>query len=109
TLTILPKSVATLTLSTQSATVKVGKEAEVVVKVGRLYGYEGEFKVQVVLPSGAQGVQIDDVVIPAGKDEAKLVVKAGPMPVNVPNLIVRATAMYQGHSTTHEVKLNVNV
>ncbi len=31
------------------------------------------------------------------------------MPVNLGNLIVRATAMYQGHATTHEVKFNVNV
>ena len=43
------------------------------------------------------------------KDEAKLIVKAGAMPVNVSNLIVRATALYQGHPTIHEVKLNVNV
>src|SRR6185437_4857125 len=109
TLTILPKSVATLTLSTQSATVKLGKEAEVMVKVARLYGYEGEFKVQVVLPKDGKGVQIGEAVIPAGMNEGKLVVKAGSMPVNLSNLIVRATAMYQGHATTHEVKLNVNV
>ena len=109
TLTILPKSVATLALSTSSATVKIGKEAEVVVRVTRLFGYEGEFKVQVVLPPNAKGVQIGEAVIPAGKNEGKLVVKGGAMPVNLSNLIVRATAMYQGHATTHEVKLNVNV
>ncbi|HEY7423380.1 MAG TPA: hypothetical protein VH682_03985, partial [Gemmataceae bacterium] len=111
TLTILPKSLANVTLSTLNATVKIGMQAEVVVKVARQFGYGGEFKVQVVLPPNAKGVQIGEVVIPAGKDEAKLVVKspAGSMPVNLPNLIVRATAMYQGHATTHEVKLNVNV
>jgi hypothetical protein len=109
TLTILPKALATLALSTPNVTVKTGKEAEVMVRVNRLYDYNGEFKVQVVLPPGAQGVQIGETIIPAGKDEAKLVVKAGAMPVNLPNLIVRATALYQGHATTHEVKLNVNV
>jgi hypothetical protein len=109
TLTILPKAVANLSLSTPNATVKTGKEAEVVVRVNRLYGYNGEFKVQVVLPPGAKGAQIGDVVIPAGKNEAKLVIKAGATPVNLPNLTVRATAMYQGRATTHEVKLNVNV
>jgi hypothetical protein len=111
TLTILPKSVATLALAPQSATVKLGKEAEITVRVTRQYGYDGEFKVQVVLPPNAKGVAIGDVVIPAGKDEAKLVVKtvAGAVPVNLGNLIVRATAMYQGHATTHEVKFNVNV
>ncbi len=108
-LTVLPKAVATLALSTPNATVKTGKEAEVVLRVNRQYGYNGEFKVQVVLPPGAKGAQIGDAVIPAGKDEAKLVIKAGAMPVNLPNLIVRATANYQGHATTHEVMLNVNV
>lgn len=109
TLAVLPKAVANLSLSTPNATVKTSKEAEVVVRVNRLYGYNGEFKVQVVLPPGTKGAQIGDVVIPAGKDEAKLVIKAGAMAVNLPNLIVRATATYQGHATTHEVKLNVNV
>jgi hypothetical protein len=109
TLTILPKTLATLSLSTPNVTVKASKEAEVVVRVARQFGYDGEFKVQVVLPSGAKGVQIGETVIPPGKDEAKLLVKAGAMPVNVSNAIVRATAMYQGHATTHEVKLNVNV
>jgi hypothetical protein len=108
-LTILPKSVAELSLSTPNATVKTGKDVEVVVRVNRQYGYDGEFKVQVILPQGAKGVTIGDTVIGAGKNEAKLVIKAGAMPVNLPNLIVRATAMYQGHATTHEVKLNVNV
>jgi tRNA A37 threonylcarbamoyladenosine synthetase subunit TsaC/SUA5/YrdC len=109
TLTILPKSLAKLALSTPNVTVKTGKEAEVMVRVARQYGYDGEFKVQVMLPSGAKGATIADTLIPAGKDEAKLVIKAGAMPGNLSNVIVRATAMYQGHATTHEVKLNVNV
>lgn len=109
TLTVLPKTLATVSLSTPNATVKMGKQAEIVVRVNRQYGYEGEFKVQVVLPPKAKGATIGDTVIPAGKDEAKLVIKAGDKPVNLPNLIVRATGTYQGHATTHEVKLNVNV
>ncbi len=111
TLTVLPKSLANLSLSAPSATVKIGKEAEVVVRVARQNGYDGEFKVQVVLPPNAKGVLIGDAVIPAGKNEAKLVIKtvAGTMPVNLGGLTVRATAMYQGQPITHEIKLNVNV
>jgi hypothetical protein len=109
TLTILPKSLAKLSLSTPNVQVKLGKEAEVLVRVQRQFGYDGEFKVQVVLPSGATGASIADTVIPAGKDEAKLVVKAGDKPGNLSNLTVRATAMYLGHATTDEVKFNVNV
>jgi hypothetical protein len=109
TLTVLPKTLAALSLSSPNVTVKTAKEAEVVVRVARQFGYEGEFKVQVVLPAGAKGFTIGDAVIPAGKDETKLIVKAGAMPANVANLIVRATAIYQGHPTIHEVKLNINV
>lgn len=109
TLTILPKVLGALSLSTPNVTIKTGKEAEVVVRVSRQWGYDGEFKVQIVLPPGAKGATIADTVIPAGKNEAKLVIKAGAMPVNLQSLIVRATATYQGHPTTHEVKLNVNV
>ncbi|HTU22747.1 MAG TPA: PPC domain-containing protein [Gemmataceae bacterium] len=109
TLTILPKSLAKLSLSTTNVNVKLNMQAEVVVRVQRQLGYDGEYKVQVVLPKGAQGAAIADTVIPAGKDEAKLIVKAGAKPGNMPNLIVRATAMYLGHATKDEVKFNVNV
>jgi hypothetical protein len=109
TLTILPKSLATLALATPNATVKIGQQAEVVLRVTRQFGYDGEFKVQVVLPAGAKGVEVAEAVIPAGKDETKLVLKAGATPVNLANLVVRATGTYQGHATTQETKLNVNV
>lgn len=108
-LTVLPKSLANLALSTQNVTVKTGKEAELVVRADRQFGYDGEFKVQVILPQGAKGVAIADTVIPAGKNEAKLVIKAEAMPVNLQNLTVRATAMFEDHPTIHEVKFNVNV
>jgi hypothetical protein len=111
TLTVLPKAVGTLALSNPSPTVKIGAQAEVTVTVKRLFGYDGEFKVQVVLPPNAKDLQIPEVVIPAGKDQAKLVVQvpAGARPGNYPNLVVRATAAYQGATATQEVKFNVNV
>src|SRR5262249_34952975 len=74
TLTVLPKAVGTLALNNQSPTVKIGAQAEITVTVKRLFGYDGEFKVQVVLPPNAKDLQIPEVVIPAGKDQAKLVV-----------------------------------
>jgi hypothetical protein len=97
-ITVLPKTVANVTLAANNVNAKVGSEAEVLVKVQRQFGYEGEFKVQLVIPQGVTGVSAADVVIPAGKDEVKLMIKvnadaaAGPRA----NLIVRATAMYNG-------------
>jgi hypothetical protein len=51
-------------------------------------------------------------VIPAGKDEAKLMLKvaADAAPGNRANLTVVATAMYNGNvPVTQEAKFNVNV
>jgi hypothetical protein len=112
TVTVLPKAVAQLSLSTNSMNVKVGGQSEIVVRVQRRFNYQGEFKVQLVLPMGVTGVEAGDVTIPAGKDEAKLVVKvpAGQTPGGRNNLIVKVTAMWAGKTpTVHETKFNVNI
>jgi hypothetical protein len=98
TLVVLPKTLAQVTVGTPNLMVKAGGQAELAVKVQRQHDFGGEFKVRVVLPQGAAGVEIADAVIPAGQDEVKLVVKAAAdaAPGNRANLIVRATAMYNG-------------
>ncbi len=111
TLTVLPKELAKLSLSNAGPTVKQGMEMQVMVKVQRLFNYEGEFKVQVVLPAGAKGVEVADAVIPAGKDEAALVIKAAKdAPVaNLANLTVKASGTAFGTVVNHELKFNVNI
>jgi hypothetical protein len=111
TLTVLPKELARLSLSNQAPAVKAGAQAEIVVRVNRLHNYDGEFKLEVVLPPNTQGLEVTGAVIPAGKDEAKLVVKAkdGTTPGGRNNLVVRATAMAYGHPIKQEAKFNVNV
>ena len=111
-LTVLPKQVATLALANPNLTAKIGNQAELVVKVTRMYDYTGEFKVAVVLPPNAKGVSVDEVTIPAGQSEAKVVLRvaAGVQPANLANLVVRATALVNGNlPTVHEAKFNVNV
>ncbi len=109
--TVLPKALATFTVSSNSPTIKIGKEMELVVRVNRQFNYKGEFKVQLVLPPGAKGVDAGDVIIPAGKDEAKLVLRvpAGTNPGGRGNLVVRATALFGKTPVVHEAKINVNV
>jgi hypothetical protein len=112
TITVLPKTVATVAATLPNPNLKAGTQGEVVVKVTRQFGYAGEFKVQLVLPPNVAGVAADDVVIPAGKDEAKLLLKApadaAPGPRN--GLTVRATALLNGSvPTVQETKINVNV
>jgi hypothetical protein len=113
TITVLPKSVATVALTVPNPNVKAGTQGDVVVKVTRQFGYDGEFKVELVLPpTAAKGVVADPVVIPAGKDEAKLVLKAAAdaAPGARNDLVVRATATYNGKVlVVHEAKFNVNV
>jgi hypothetical protein len=111
-LTVLPKSLATFTVGHASPTVKVGGQVEVPLRVARKFNFDGEFKVQLVLPAGARGVEADEVTIPAGKDEAKLVIRvpAGASPGVRGNLVVRAVALFNGKTATnHEAKVNVNV
>lgn len=111
-ITVVPKSLATLSVSNPGPTVKIGQESELIVKVARKFNFEGEFKVKLELPPGVTGVEAAEVTIPAGKDEAKLVLKvpASAAPGNKANLTVKAVALFQGKTPTpHEVKINVNV
>jgi hypothetical protein len=112
TLMVLPKALATLTVSNASPTVKAGGQVEVVVKVARKYSFDGEFQVQLVVPAGVAGVVAQPVTIPPGADEAKLIIAAqsGAAPGNRGNLTVKAVALFNGKvPTPHELKINVNV
>jgi hypothetical protein len=113
TITVLPRTVGTLTLATPNPTLKAGGQVEVVVKVARLYDYAGEFKLSLVPPANVKDVSADEVVIPAGKDEATLVLKApaDAAPGGRNDLVVRAVAAVGASNTptTQEVKFNLNV
>jgi hypothetical protein len=92
-------------------TAKVGVQTEYVVKLARQFDYDGEFKVEVVIPAAVKDVTIAAVTVPAGKDEAKLIINvpADAPPGNRADLVVKATAMYQGTPIVHEAKFSVNV
>jgi hypothetical protein len=113
TLTVVPTTLGTLALANANPTVKVGAQSEVVVKVTRLFGYTGEYRVEVLVPPAVKGVTFDPLVIQAGKDEAKLILKAAAdaMPGNRGGLTVKATALWNASvaTTTAAVPLSVNV
>jgi hypothetical protein len=112
TITVLPKQLATVTAAPPAAKVQPGSQAEVVIKVARMYEFPGEFKVQLVLPPNLKGIVADEVTIPAGKDEAKLVIKTAADATigNHANLVVKATAMYNGNlAVAQETKISINV
>jgi hypothetical protein len=111
--TVIPNSVAKVTVGTLPAnTLKIGMSGELLIKVDRQYDYAGEFKVKFELPKGVTGVTAEDVIIPAGKDEVKLVLKApaDAKPGAVTNAVITLTAMYDGkHTVTHEAKVTFTV
>jgi len=113
TVLVIPNSVAKVTPGAlPNNTLKIGTPGELVVKVERQYDYAGEIKVKFELPKGTTGVTADEVTIPAGKDEAKLVLKAaaGAKPGAVSNATITATAMYAGKYTiTQEAKVTFTV
>jgi hypothetical protein len=108
--TVIPAAVAKVTPgSLAKNNLKAGSSGEMVVKVERQHEYTGEFKVTFVPPMGQKGLEAEEVTIPAGKNEAKLVIKAAadakPGPVSNASIIV--TALYEKkHTIRHEVKVS---
>jgi hypothetical protein len=109
--TVLPVSLAKLTVQPPGP-LKPGTTGELVVKVERQFDYAGEFVVTVTPPKGAEGVDFEEVTIPAGKDEVKVPVEvdedAKPGAVN--NVVVRAVATVHGKfPVVHETKVNLTI
>ena len=113
TVLVIPSSVVKIATPTLPGNMlKIGTDGELVVKVDRQHDYAGEIKLKFAPPMGVTGVTADEVTIPAGKDEAKLVLKAatGTKPGAVSNATITATAVYLGKYTiTHETKVNFTV
>ena len=108
---VLPKQVAKLTVQPQTQKVTAGKDTNLMVKVSRIYNFEGPFKVELLPPPGAKGIQAPETEIKAGENEATLVLQttAGTPAGNYQNFTVRATALFQGNPVVHETKININV
>lgn len=109
-LTVVPKEVVKLNVAANT-NIKAGTNLDLAVPVNRLFDFNDEVKLQLVLPPGTQGLSADDAVLPAGKTDGKLVIR---VPANAPvgnraNLTVRATAVIYGMTLTHETKININI
>ncbi len=111
-LTVLPKQLAKLTVQPGEPKAKAGESAEVAVKVARQFDYAGPFRVELVIPGEAKGIEADGATIPAGGDEAKLVIKVAPEAArgSRPVLLVRATALFLDKTPiVQEVQFPLNV
>jgi hypothetical protein len=110
TVTVIPSSLAKVTVGNlPNNTLKLGATGELAVKVERQYDFAGEFKVKFALPTGMTGVTAEEVTIPAGTNEVKLVLTADDdaKPGAVNNAVITLTAVYdEKHTITHEAKVN---
>jgi hypothetical protein len=110
---VLPSALAKITPGALPGnTLKIGTPGEMVIKIDRLHDFTGEYKVKFAAPMGVAGITAEDVTIPAGKDEVKLVLKAAAdaKPGAVANAIITVTAVYEKkHTITHEAKVNFTV
>jgi hypothetical protein len=112
TVVVLPKQVANLSVDNANPQVKVGGEAAITVKVQRLNEYEDDFKIEAVLPPNAKGLTVEKGTIAPSKIDTKLKLKVaqGTQPMNVQNVVIRATATVNGNvPLKQETKINVNI
>jgi hypothetical protein len=112
-LVIAPRELAKLSLQPPAPSVRPGERVEVTVKVARQFNFGGELRVEFARPPEAKGLSAEPVVIPAGQDEAKLVIlaSADAAPGNRGNLAVKATGTFlEGvPPIAQEIKFQVNV
>ena len=76
-ITVIPISLAKVTAGNAAEQHAQGRRrpARSSIKVERQYDFAGEFKVKFELPKDVTGVTAEEVTIPAGKDEVKLVLE----------------------------------
>ncbi len=104
-------SVTELSVVPAAVTVSAGGQETVVVRVKRLHGYKGAFKVELVPPKGTTPVSAAAVTIPAGADEAKLTLKAPPKVKSATSRVfaVKVTAAINKVNLAQEAKFTVTV
>lgn len=112
TLTVASKDAVSGALAVTPGEVSVvkGGTGEVTVKVNRPGDLTGELKVTVVT-AGANGVTVDDTIIPAGRSQAKVTIKvAKETNSGQRSLTIRVTGQNNSRTpVTHEGKVTVTV
>ena len=114
-LTILPTALGQFTVAAPPP-LKTGSMIELVVNVNRLNNFVGEYKLKLIVPENLKDISADEVTLPAGQNQAKLLVKAGDnAPAgNFQNLPLQIVGIYtplvgEPVAIPHEVKVNLTV
>lgn len=100
----------TMTATAPPAAIKQGSQAEVPIKITRLYGYADAVQLQAAVPNGVQGLTIAPATIAAGQSEGKLVIQAAAAATPGNHTItVKATAPFNGQQLTVEQPVMVAI
>ena len=102
---------APITLAPPSAAaLKQGAMAEVPLAITRLYDFNDQVNLQVVIPSGVAGISIPNTNVPANMSAGKVQISAAAnATVGQHQLIVRATMSLNGQALTVEQPLQVTI
>lgn len=112
-ITVLPNALAKVSVvNVPNNQLKRGATAELIVRVERLYGYNGPYQVVLEFPPNTKGLTATPATIPPGQTEVKLPLTAAAdaPPGGINNILVVVTAAYDPQYTVrHENKININV
>lgn len=104
-------TVTELALGAADVRVAPGGERGVPIKLKRLHKYAGPLAVELIVPSGFQGVSAAKLTVPPGKNDAVLVLKCakGAKPAASPAFLVRVTAKVGNQTLKQEAKLRLAI
>jgi hypothetical protein len=110
--TVIPAALARVTVQAPKPQLKPGESTELTVRVDRLLEYDGEFAIDVVFPKEGAKLVAAPAKIAAGQPETKVKVTAysDAMPVQVPNVTVTLTAVYDSkYQVTQDGKVTLTI
>lgn len=104
-------TVAELALGAADVHVAPGGERGLPIKLKRLHKFNGPLAVELIVPSGFQGVSAAKLNVPAGKDDAVLVLKCakGAKAASSSAFLVRVSAKVGNQTLKHEAKLRLAI
>ncbi|VTR97411.1 PPC domain-containing protein [Tuwongella immobilis] len=111
-LTIEPKQIAEVRLSTTNVTLKAGEQSKLQVQVRRLGNFQDAYQVELLPEAGKTGLEAVRVTIPAGADQVEIPLKTTPdaRPQSVPKVEVRVSGtLFNGKTLTTSANFRLQV
>jgi hypothetical protein len=111
TITVKPAPGTLAVAPANNGALKRGANLDVKVTINRTNGFAGPVNLSLPLPPGVAGLEADQVTIPADKNEATLVIKAGGEATmgQLANMVVRGSMEFDGQAAVDQpIAINVS-